>query len=69
MKKVSSPTSTFRLRAAGRVGAGRPQRETVNDKLLNQAWEAVFVNHALACTSRVPDKLKYYFLLRGTLPT
>jgi hypothetical protein len=23
-KKVSSPTSTFRLRAAGRIGAGRP---------------------------------------------
>jgi hypothetical protein len=48
---------------------GKPQRETVNDrKLLNQAWEAVFVNHALACTSQVPDKPKYYFSLRGTLP-
>jgi hypothetical protein len=48
---------------------GKPQRETVNDrKLLNQAWEAVFINHALTCTSRVPDKQKYYFSLRGTLP-
>jgi hypothetical protein len=48
---------------------GKTQRETVNDrKLLNQAWEAVFVDHALASTSRVPDKLKYYFSLHGTLP-
>jgi hypothetical protein len=47
---------------------GKPQRKTVNDrKLLNQAEEAVFVNHALACMSRVPDKPKYYFSLRGTL--
>jgi hypothetical protein len=47
----------------------KPQRKTVNDrKLLNQAGEAVFVNHALACTSRVPDKPKYYFSLRGMLP-
>jgi hypothetical protein len=48
---------------------GKPQRKTVNDrKLLNQAWEAVFVNHALACMSWVPDKPKYYFSLHGTLP-
>jgi hypothetical protein len=48
---------------------GKPQRKTVNDrKLLNQAWEAVLVNHMLACMSRVPDKPKYYFSLRGTLP-
>jgi hypothetical protein len=48
---------------------GKPQRETVNDrKLLNQAWGAVFVNHALTCTSRVPNKPKYYFSLRGMLP-
>jgi hypothetical protein len=47
---------------------GKPQRETVNNKLLNQAWEAVFVNHALACMSRVPDKPKYYFSLHDTLP-
>jgi hypothetical protein len=48
---------------------GKPQRKTVNDrKLLNQAGEAVFANHALACTSRVPNKPKYYFSLRGTLP-
>jgi hypothetical protein len=48
---------------------GKPQRKTVNDrKLLNQVWGAVFVNHTLACTSRVPDKPKYYFSLRGTLP-
>jgi hypothetical protein len=48
---------------------GKPQRKTVNDrKLLNQAGEVVFVNHALACSSWVPDKPKYYFSLRGTLP-
>jgi hypothetical protein len=48
---------------------GKPQRKTVNDrKPLNQALEAVFVNHALASTSRVPDKPKYYLSLRGTLP-
>jgi hypothetical protein len=48
---------------------GKPQRKTVNDrKLHNQAPEAVFVNHTLVCTSRVPDKPKYYFSLRGTLP-
>jgi hypothetical protein len=48
---------------------GKPQRKTVNDrKLLNQALEVVFVNHALASTSRVPDGPKYYFSLRGTLP-
>jgi hypothetical protein len=48
---------------------GKPQRKTVNDrKSLNQALKAVLINHALASTSRVPDKLKYYFSLRGTLP-
>jgi hypothetical protein len=48
---------------------GKPQRETVNDrKLLNQAREAVFVNHAMVCTSQVPNKPKYYFSPRGTLP-
>jgi hypothetical protein len=48
---------------------GKPQRKTVNDrKLLNQALEAMFVNHALASMSRVPNKPKYYFSLRGTLP-
>jgi hypothetical protein len=49
---------------------GKPQRKTVNDrKLLNQAWEAVLVNHVLASMSWVPDKPKYYFSLRGTLPS
>jgi hypothetical protein len=48
---------------------GKPQRKTVNDrKLLNQALKAVLVNHALASTSWVPDKPKYYFSLHGTLP-
>jgi hypothetical protein len=48
---------------------GKPQRKTANDrKLLNQALEAVFVNYALASMSRVPDKPKTYFSLRGTLP-
>jgi hypothetical protein len=48
---------------------GKPQRKTVNDrKSLNQALEAVFVNHALASMIRVSNKLKYYFSLRGTLP-
>jgi hypothetical protein len=48
---------------------GKPQRKTVNDrKPLNQALEVVFVNHALAGTSRVPDKPKYYFSLYGMLP-
>jgi hypothetical protein len=75
MKKVSSPTPTFWLRAAGRIGASRPhtkesrREKTVNDrKSLNQALEAVFVNHALASTSQMPDKPKYYFSLHGTLP-
>jgi hypothetical protein len=48
---------------------GKPQRKTVNDrKSLNQALKAVLVNHALVGTSWVPDKSKYYFSLRGTLP-
>jgi hypothetical protein len=48
---------------------GKPQRKTVNDrKSLNQALKAVLVNHALATMSRVPDKPKYYFSFRGTLP-
>jgi hypothetical protein len=48
---------------------GKPQRKTVNDrKSLSQALKAVHVNHALASTSRVPDKPKFYFSLRGTLP-
>jgi hypothetical protein len=48
---------------------GKPQRKIVNDrKSLNQALETVFVNYALASMSRVPDKPKYYFSLRGTLP-
>jgi hypothetical protein len=48
---------------------GKSQRKTVNDrKLLNQAWEAVFVSHALVCMSWVPNKLKYYFSLCGMLP-
>jgi hypothetical protein len=38
------------------------------DKSLNQPLEAVFINYALASTSRVPDKPKYYFSLRGMLP-
>jgi hypothetical protein len=65
MKKVSSLTSTFRLLAAGRIGAGRPhtkesrrEEKTVNDrKSLNQALGAVFVNYALASTSRVPNEV------------
>jgi hypothetical protein len=75
MKKVSSPTSTFRLRAAGREGAGGPRmKESRREKPqtirkpLNQALEAAFVNYVLASTSRVPDKPKYYFSLRGMLP-
>jgi hypothetical protein len=65
---LSAPRSrTDRSRQA--TYEGKPQRKTVNDrKLFNQAWEAVFVNHALASMSRVPDKPKYYFSLRGTLP-
>jgi hypothetical protein len=65
---LSAPRSrTGRSRQA--TYEGKPQRKTVNDrKLLNQAREAVFVNHALACTSRVPNKPKCYFSLRGTLP-
>jgi hypothetical protein len=48
---------------------GKPQRKTVNDrKSLNQALKAVLVNHALASMSRVPNKPKYYFSLRGMLP-
>jgi hypothetical protein len=48
---------------------GKPQSKTVNNrKSLNQALKAVLVNHALASTNRVLDKLKYYFSLRGTLP-
>jgi hypothetical protein len=48
---------------------GKPQRKIVNDrKSLNQALKVVLVNHALAGMSRVPDKPKYYFSLRGTLP-
>jgi hypothetical protein len=48
---------------------GKPQGKTVNDrKPLNQALGAVFVNYALASTSRVPDKPKYYFSLCSTLP-
>jgi hypothetical protein len=51
MKKVSSPTSTFQLHAAERIGAGRPymkesrrtKPQTI-EKLLNQELEAVFVN-------------------------
>jgi hypothetical protein len=51
MKKVSSPTSAFRLRAAGWIGAGRPhtkesrraEPQTI-EKLLNQALRAVSVN-------------------------
>jgi hypothetical protein len=47
----------------------KPQRKTINDrKLLNQALEAVFVNYVLASMSRAPNKPKYYFSLRGTLP-
>jgi hypothetical protein len=48
---------------------GKPQRKTVNNReSLNQAPEAVLVSHALVCMSRAPDKPKYYFSLRGTLP-
>jgi hypothetical protein len=48
---------------------GKPQRKTINDrKSHNQVLEAVFVNHALASTSWVPNKPKYYFSLCGTLP-
>jgi hypothetical protein len=36
MKKVSSLTSTFRLRAAGQVGAGRPHtKESRREKTEN----------------------------------
>jgi hypothetical protein len=48
---------------------GKPQSKTINNrKSLNQALKAALINHASASTSRVPDKLKYYFSLRGTLP-
>jgi hypothetical protein len=48
---------------------GKPQRKTINDRMsLNQALKTVLVNHALASSSRAPDKPKYYFSLRGTLP-
>jgi hypothetical protein len=47
---------------------GKPPRETVNDrKLLDQAREAVFINHASVCMSRALDKPKYYLSLRNTL--
>jgi hypothetical protein len=35
---------------------------------LSAGLKTVLVNHALASPSRVPDKLKYYFSLRSTLP-
>jgi hypothetical protein len=48
---------------------GKPQSITVNNrKSLNQALKVVLVNHALASTSRVPDRPKYYSSLRGMLP-
>jgi hypothetical protein len=48
---------------------GKPQGKTANDKkLLNKALKAVFVNHALASSSQGPDRPKYYFSPRGTLP-
>jgi hypothetical protein len=51
MAKVSSPTSTSRLRAAGWIGAGRPhtresrraEPQTI-EKSLNQVLRAVTVN-------------------------
>jgi hypothetical protein len=65
---LSAPRSrTDRSRQA--TYEGKPQRKTISDrKLLNQALEAVFVNQALASMSQVPNKLKYYFSLRGMLP-
>jgi hypothetical protein len=48
---------------------GKPQRKTINDrKSLNQVLKAALVDHVLASTSWAPDKPKYYFSLRGTLP-
>jgi hypothetical protein len=66
--RLLAPCSrTDRRRQATYVG--KPQRKTVNDrKPLNQALGAVFDNYALASTSWVPNKPKYYFSLRGTLP-
>jgi hypothetical protein len=73
MEQVSSPTSIPRLHEAGRIGAGRPhtkesRREKPQMIKSHSTKRAVLVNHALASSSRVPNRPKYYFSPRGTLP-